>query len=117
MKATRVGMAGPASRVSPHVLPEYFLHAHSSYVYGVAWAVSLNPTGGTYAATGGAGGVTILSASPSSFGEHRATFTSGGRPKFGMSVAHVRTHHSPATPLMMLTRAPESGRRKARNGE
>ncbi|TCD60150.1 hypothetical protein EIP91_010633 [Steccherinum ochraceum] len=49
-----------------------------------AWAVSLNPKGGTYASTGGSGNVTIHSAERDSFGERRATLASG-RNKFGMS--------------------------------
>ncbi|KAI1798096.1 WD repeat-containing protein 61 [Ganoderma leucocontextum] len=48
-----------------------------------SWSVSLNPRGGTYASTGGSGNVTIHSAEPGSFGERRATLTSG-RNKFGM---------------------------------
>lgn len=59
----------------------------------VAWSVSLNPRGGTYASTGGSGNVTIHSADTGSFGERRATLTSG-RNKFGMHceyVGHSRT--------------------------
>ena len=56
--------------------------------YTAAWSVSLNPRGGTYASTGGSGNVTIHSAEPGSFGERRATLTSG-RSKFGMFCKHV----------------------------
>ncbi|CCM00295.1 uncharacterized protein FIBRA_02325 [Fibroporia radiculosa] len=48
-----------------------------------SWSVSLNPRGATYASTGGTGNVTIHSAEPASFGERRATLSSG-RNKFGM---------------------------------
>jgi len=54
-----------------------------------SWSVSLNPKGGTYAATGGSGNVTIHSAEPETFGEQRAILQSG-RGKFGM-----RCRHSP----------------------
>lgn len=53
-----------------------------------AWSVSLNPKGGTYAATGGSGNVTIHSAEPETFGEQR-TFLQSGRGKFGMRCSHV----------------------------
>ncbi len=53
-----------------------------------AWSVSLNPKGGTYAATGGSGNVTVHSAEPESFGERRTTLPSG-RGKFGMRCSHV----------------------------
>ncbi|KAH9852488.1 WD repeat-containing protein 61 [Lenzites betulinus] len=52
-----------------------------------SWSVSLNPKGGTYASTGGSGNVTIHSAEAGSFGERRATLTSG-RSKFGMCCKH-----------------------------
>ncbi|KAI0646410.1 WD repeat-containing protein 61 [Trametes meyenii] len=52
-----------------------------------SWSVSLNPKGGTYASTGGSGNVTIHSAEAGSFGERRATLTSG-RNKFGMYCKH-----------------------------
>ncbi|KAI0360565.1 WD repeat-containing protein 61 [Trametes cingulata] len=52
-----------------------------------SWSVSLNPKGGSYASTGGSGNVTIHSAEPGSFGERRATLTSG-RSKFGMYCKH-----------------------------
>jgi hypothetical protein len=53
-----------------------------------AWSVSLNPTGGNYAATGGSGNVLIHSAQPDNFGEHLATLSTG-RSKFGMYCTHV----------------------------
>ncbi len=53
-----------------------------------AWSVSLNPKGGTYAATGGSGNVTIHSAEPETFGERRTALPSG-RGKFGMRCNHV----------------------------
>ena len=59
-----------------------YRHTHT------AWSVSLNPKGGTYASTGGSGNVTIHSAESASFGERRATLTSG-RSKFGMFCKHV----------------------------
>ncbi|TFK47026.1 WD repeat-containing protein 61 [Heliocybe sulcata] len=52
-----------------------------------AWSVSLNPTGATYAATGGGGNAIIHSADPSSFGEPQAKLSSG-RTKFGMFCKH-----------------------------
>ncbi|KAI0711154.1 WD repeat-containing protein 61 [Cerioporus squamosus] len=52
-----------------------------------SWSVSLNPRGGTYASTGGSGNVTIHSAETPTFGERRATLTSG-RSKFGMFCKH-----------------------------
>ncbi|KAI0076931.1 WD repeat-containing protein 61 [Panus rudis PR-1116 ss-1] len=52
-----------------------------------AWSVSLNPKGGTYAATGGSGNVSIHSAESATFGEHRSTLPSG-RSKFGMYCKH-----------------------------
>ncbi|KAI0265206.1 WD repeat-containing protein 61 [Gloeopeniophorella convolvens] len=52
-----------------------------------SWSVSLNPKGGTYAATGGSGNVTIHSAEPETFGEQRAVLQSG-RGKFGMRCSH-----------------------------
>lgn len=68
------------------------------YVDGMlsqAWAVSLDPKGGTYASTGGSGNVTIHSAEGTSFGERRATLASG-RNKFGMSCKYVG-HHCPCS--------------------
>ncbi|EMD40304.1 hypothetical protein CERSUDRAFT_110911 [Gelatoporia subvermispora B] len=62
---------------------------HESYVRAgagssePAWSVSLDPKGSTYAATGGAGNVTLHSAQAASFGERLATLASG-RSKFGM---------------------------------
>lgn len=53
-----------------------------------AWSVSLHPKGGTYAATGGTGNITIHSAESSSFGERKSTLSSG-RNKFGMFCKHV----------------------------
>jgi hypothetical protein len=54
-----------------------------------AWSISLNPKGGTYAATGSSGNITIHSADPSSFGQLKSTLSSG-RSKFGMFCTHVR---------------------------
>jgi len=52
-----------------------------------SWSVSLNPKGGTYASTGGSGNITIHSAEIDTFGERRATLSSG-RNKFGMHCKH-----------------------------
>ncbi|KAI0000061.1 WD repeat-containing protein 61 [Russula vinacea] len=63
---------------------------HESYTRSAgepSWSVSLNPKGGTYAATGGSGNVTIHSAEPETFGERRTTMSSG-RGKFGMRCSH-----------------------------
>jgi len=63
---------------------------HESYTRSGAepsWSVSLNPKGGTYAATGGSGNVTIHSAEPETFGEQRTVLQSG-RGKFGMRCTH-----------------------------
>lgn len=57
----------------------------------LAWSVSLNPTGGNYAATGGSGNVTIRSIQPDAFGDHLATLSTG-RNKFGMYCLHVCVH-------------------------
>jgi hypothetical protein len=59
-----------------------------SNLYPTAWSVSLNPKGGTYAATGGSGSVSIHSAEPETFGERRTVLPSG-RGKFGMRCSHV----------------------------
>jgi len=58
-----------------------------SVPFFVAWSVSLSPQGGTYAATGGSGNVTIHSANPENFGEHQGTLPSG-RSKHGMKCIH-----------------------------
>jgi WD repeat-containing protein 61 len=58
---------------------------------GIAWSVSLNPKGETYASTGGSGNVTIHSAQPNDFGE-RLSSLSSGRNKYGMHCSHVRTY-------------------------
>ncbi|KAF8139095.1 WD40-repeat-containing domain protein [Boletus edulis] len=52
-----------------------------------SWAISLNPRGGTYAGTSGAGNVNIYSASPDSFGVRQAVLPSG-RNKHGMACKH-----------------------------
>lgn len=54
-----------------------------------AWAVSLNPKGGTYVGAGGSGNINIYSASPDSFGVRQAVLSSG-RSKQGMACKHVR---------------------------
>ncbi|KAJ7129338.1 WD repeat-containing protein 61, partial [Mycena epipterygia] len=53
----------------------------------VAWSVSLNPNGETYAATGGSGNVVIYSAQPDTFGQRVASLASG-RSKYGMYCQH-----------------------------
>jgi WD repeat-containing protein 61 len=60
-----------------------------TFLLSIAWSVSLNPKGDTYAATGGSGNVTIHSAEPETFGELRTVLQSG-RGKFGMRCNHVR---------------------------
>lgn len=70
--------------VSPHSQP--YLQTVSS---SQAWAVSLNPKGGTYAGTSSSGNVNIYSASPDSFGVRQAVLSSG-RNKHGMACKHVR---------------------------
>jgi hypothetical protein len=78
------------SHVSPDL--QRFLslcnHPTSTPLFITAWSVSLNPKGGTYAATGGSGNVTIHSAEPETFGEQR-TILQSGRGKFGMRCSHV----------------------------
>ncbi|KAF8549938.1 WD40 repeat-like protein [Imleria badia] len=74
---------------------------HESYDRSVdgaepSWGVSLNPKGGTYAGTSGAGNVNIYSVSPDSFGVRQAVLSSG-RNKHGMACKHVRP-----TPCMSL---------------
>ncbi|KAG8930826.1 hypothetical protein FRC02_003645 [Tulasnella sp. 418] len=54
---------------------------------GPAWSVSLNPKGGSFAASNSSGNVSISSADPSSFGEPLQTLSSG-RTKFGMHVSY-----------------------------
>ena len=61
----------------------------------LAWSVSLNPHGETYASTGTSGNIFIHSAQTSNFGERLSTLSSGQN-KFGMFCAHVcffKTHH------------------------
>lgn len=65
-----------------------------------AWAVSLNPKGGMYAGTSGAGNVNIYSASPDSFGVRQAVLSSG-RNKHGMACKYVRL-----TPCMRFNTDP-----------
>ncbi|KAI6098511.1 WD40-repeat-containing domain protein [Pisolithus sp. B1] len=48
-----------------------------------SWSVSLNPKGGTYAASSGTGNVNVFSANPDSFGAKQATLVSG-KSKYGM---------------------------------
>ena len=60
---------------------------HSTFVF-LAWSVSLNPRGETYASTGTSKNVFIHSAQTSNFGERLSTLSSG-RNKFGMFCAHV----------------------------
>ncbi|TDL30073.1 WD40 repeat-like protein [Rickenella mellea] len=68
---------------------------HESYVRAPkdpaepSWSVSLHPSGGTYASTGGSGCVTVHSADPGSFGE-RLQKLETGRSKFGMYTSHPR---------------------------
>ncbi|KAJ7094450.1 WD repeat-containing protein 61 [Mycena belliarum] len=52
-----------------------------------SWAVSLHPSGETYAATSGAGNVVVYSAQPENFGQ-RVSSLSTGRSKFGMYCQH-----------------------------
>ena len=54
----------------------------------LAWSVSLNPQGETYASTGTSGNVSIHSAQTSNFGERLSTLSSG-QSKFGMFCVHV----------------------------
>ena len=64
--------------------------------FDLAWSVSLNPQGETYASTGTSGNISIHSAQPSNFGERLSTLSSG-QSKFGMFCAHVcffSTHHA-----------------------
>ena len=56
--------------------------------FDLAWSVSLNPQGETYASTGTSGNISIHSAQPSNFGERLSTLSSG-QSKFGMFCAHV----------------------------
>ena len=63
-------------------LPFWFLN------FGLAWSVSLNPQGETYASTGTSGNISIHSAQTSNFGERLSTLSSGQN-KFGMFCAHV----------------------------
>ena len=65
-----------------------YIHDTSKFILFTAWSVSLNPRGGTFAATGGSGNVTIHSAEGETFGEQRTTLQSG-RGKFGMRCSHV----------------------------
>ena len=59
------------------------------FFLGLAWSVSLNPQGETYASTGTSGNIFIHSAQTSNFGERLSTLSSGQN-KFGMFCAHVR---------------------------
>ena len=61
---------------------------HFFISFFLAWSVSLNPQGETYASTGISGNVFIHSAQPSNFGERLSTLPSG-RHKFGMFCSHV----------------------------
>jgi hypothetical protein len=70
---------------SYHVFLSFHFSFHS---FGLAWSVSLNPQGETYASTGTSGNISIHSAQPSNFGERLSTLSSGQN-KFGMFCAHV----------------------------
>lgn len=68
----------------------YWPSATVSHHYSIlAWSVSLNPKGETYASCGGSGNVFVHSAQASNFGEILSTLSSG-RHKFGMHCSHVR---------------------------
>jgi hypothetical protein len=64
----------------------------------IAWSVSINPKGDTYAATGGSGNVSLYSADPESFGQRRAVLPSG-RNKFGMFCKYVGLRYTSRTNL------------------
>ena len=70
------------------ILSPYSPKVCLTFLLSIAWSVSLNPKGGTYAATGGSGNVTIHSAEPETFGEQR-TVLQNGRGRFGMRCSHV----------------------------
>ena len=61
---------------------------HFFFFLCLAWSVSLNPQGETYASTGTSGNVYIHSARLGNFGERLSTLPSG-QSKFGMFCAHV----------------------------
>src|SRR5260221_2442466 len=89
----RVIHARGQNHVSPVSMPCHLhlcviLKVCLTYFLSTAWSVSLNRKGGTYAATGGSGNVTIHSAEPETFGERRTALPSG-RGKFGMRCNHV----------------------------
>lgn len=84
-----------AEQPEPGMFASISVRPANRLVFGVtAWSVSLHPDGRTYAATGGAGNVTIHSAETSNFGQQIAKLEAG-RSKFGMFTAHVCTsfHH------------------------
>ena len=83
------GPASEACRFLNPGLPLYFFFIFSFFIISLAWSVSLNPQGETYASTGTSGNVFIHSAQTSNFGERLSTLTAG-RTKFGMFCAHVR---------------------------
>jgi WD40 repeat protein len=62
-----------------------------------AWAVSLAPDGGTYAAAGASGSALLHSASPDTFGALRASLAPPGNPQWAAAVAHVRSRSPSAT--------------------
>ena len=56
---------------------------------GTAWSVSLHPKATTYTSCGGSGNVLIHSTEPATFGQHRATLSTG-RARFGLCCTYVR---------------------------
>jgi len=94
MKVTRGVVLTQLNLVSSTLL--FFVHSSNWLVHAfgppIAWSVSLNPKGGTYASTSGSGNVTIHSAEVGNFGERLTTLPSG-RNKFGMRCKHVRPIH------------------------
>ena len=79
------------SQVLKRVSFNYGLHVVFFFIqssFGLAWSVSLNPQGETYASTGTSGNIFIHSAQTSNFGERLSTLSSGQN-KFGMFCAHV----------------------------
>ena len=77
------GQLEPCTRSSIH------FSSSCSLTGNVAWSVSLHPTATTYVSCGGSGNVLVHSTEPTSFGQHRATLTTG-RVKFGLCCTYVR---------------------------
>lgn len=60
-----------------------------SPVENIAWSVSLHPKATAYASCGGSGNLLIHSTEPATFGQHRATLSTG-RTKFALCCTYVR---------------------------